>query len=57
MQLFPTPGDAKRMVVILQEDSYDAWLQARPDHSWEFMRPFAAERLSAHGPEAGDGRR
>ena len=55
MRLFHKPGDEKRMVVILPEDSYDAWLQARPDHSWEFMRQFAAEKLSASGPEAGDG--
>lgn len=55
MRHFHKPGDEKRMVVILPEDSYDAWLQAKPDHSWEFMRQFAAERLCAHGPEAGDG--
>lgn len=57
MRLFHKPADEKRMVVIVPPDRYADWLQASPEHSWEFMRPFAAERLSAHGPEVGDGLR
>lgn len=37
----------KRMVVILNEDSYGAWLDAPSATSMDFMRQFSADRLSA----------
>ena len=49
------PSFEKRMVVILREDGYDAWLQAKPDHSQAFLRQFPAEKLVASGPEAEGG--
>lgn len=55
MRHFHKPTDEKRMVVILPEDRYDAWLQARPDHSLEFMRPLPDDQLLASGPEGSHG--
>jgi len=52
MRHFHKPADEKRMVVILPDDHYDAWLQAGPDHSRAFLRPFPAEQLVASGPDA-----
>ncbi|MCZ2496453.1 SOS response-associated peptidase [Xylophilus sp. Kf1] len=37
----------KRMVAILPRGLYDAWLNARPEQSMEFMRMFPADRLTA----------
>ncbi len=37
----------KRMVVILNEDSYQSWLDATPEQSIDFMRQCPAERLIA----------
>lgn len=37
----------KRMVVILNEDAYDAWLDAPVEGSMEFLRQYPAERLLA----------
>ena len=37
---FHKPLDEKRMVVILPPDSYDAWLQAKPQDSMDFMRVY-----------------
>jgi putative SOS response-associated peptidase YedK len=53
MQLFHKPTDEKRMVVILPESSYEAWLHAGPNHSGEFIRQFPSAQLLASGPEAG----
>ena len=50
MRHFHKPTDEKRMVVILPEDAYDAWLRAGPDHGRAFMRAFAADQLYASGP-------
>lgn len=50
MRRFHKPADEKRMVVILPEDRYDAWLRAGADHSGAFMRPFPADQLAATGP-------
>ena len=47
MCLFHKPTDEKRMVVVLPQESYDAWLQARPEQSMAFMRPYPAEALQA----------
>lgn len=47
MRQFHKPADEKRMVVILPQNSYDDWLQASPEESLEFMRPFPADKLQA----------
>ncbi|MDI1246480.1 MAG: SOS response-associated peptidase [Rhodoferax sp.] len=47
MRLFHKPTDEKRMVVILPEDSYDAWLRADADINGVFLRQFPADRLEA----------
>ncbi len=41
------PGDEKRMVVILDEIDYDAWLDAPVERMDGFMRTYPAERLVA----------
>ncbi|MFN7881463.1 MAG: SOS response-associated peptidase [bacterium] len=46
----PPDRQDKRMVVILGEDSYDAWLDAPESESMEFMRQYPAELLSAEAP-------
>ncbi|WP_310564825.1 SOS response-associated peptidase family protein [Hydrogenophaga sp.] len=40
------PQDEKRMVVILGEDQYDAWLHAPMAGSIDFIKPYAAADLS-----------
>ena len=55
MRNYHKPNDEKRMVVILPEDGYDAWLQAKPDHSQAFLRQFPAAKLVAKEPEAEGG--
>ena len=47
MRHFHKPADEKRMVVILPQDRYGAWLQAAPDQSRKFMRQFPADQLVA----------
>ncbi len=47
MKRFHKPGEEKRMVVILDEDEYDAWLDCPVDHMAGFMRQFPADRLEA----------
>ena len=47
MRQFHKPGDEKRMVVVLPEERYDAWLHAGPDSSMDFMRAYPAENLQA----------
>ena len=47
MRNFHRPTDEKRMVAILPEDSYDAWLKATPLESMDFVRQYPAERLEA----------
>lgn len=51
MRQFHKPEDEKRMVVILDETAYDAWLAAPASDSWEFLRPFPAENLIAELPQ------
>ena len=41
------PKEDKRMVVILPEDRYDAWLDAKTAESMDFMLPFSAEAMTA----------
>ncbi len=43
----PANEQDKRMVVILNEDSYEAWLDAPAERSMDFMRQCPAERLLA----------
>lgn len=49
MRLMHKPTDEKRMVVILPEEDYDAWLRADVDSSGTFLRPYPANRLQATG--------
>lgn len=41
------PRDEKRMVVILPEDQYDTWLEAKPGDSMDFMKTYPAEAMKA----------
>lgn len=45
MNLFHKPTDEKRMVVILEPEQFDDWLQAPASRSMEFLRPFPGEGL------------
>lgn len=45
MNLFHKPTDEKRMVVILELEQFDDWLQAPAARSMEFLQPFPAEGL------------
>lgn len=47
MQHFHKPGDEKRMIVILDESQYDAWLDAPVPDMMAFMQRWPAERLVA----------
>ena len=47
MKHFHKPTDEKRMLVVLPEDRYAAWLQATPEHSREFLLPYPADALQA----------
>lgn len=47
MKRFHRPGEEKRMVVILDEAEYDAWLDCPSERMKTFMRAYPAERLEA----------
>lgn len=47
MRNFHKPEDEKRMVVVLNEDAYDAWLDAPVEQSMDFMQQFPADLLVA----------
>jgi putative SOS response-associated peptidase YedK len=47
MRNFHKPDDEKRMVVVLPESEYDAWLDAPVEASMGFMRQFSASELVA----------
>jgi putative SOS response-associated peptidase YedK len=47
MNQFHRPEDEKRMVVILPDDRYGAWLEAKPGESMDFMQAFPAEAMRA----------
>lgn len=47
MRQFHKPGDEKRMVVILEESDYDAWLSAPAARSMEFLVQYPADRMVA----------
>ena len=55
MQQFHKPTDEKRMVVVLPQERYQDWLEARPEQSVAFMQPMAPEALVAlvESPTAG----
>lgn len=44
---FHRPTDEKRMVVILPEDRYDAWLVASAREAGDFLNPYPADALRA----------
>ena len=46
MRNYHKPQDEKRMIVILHEEDYDAWLNASPDESRYFLKQFPAELLT-----------
>ena len=48
---FHKPVDEKRMVVILQPDRYDDWLNATAAQSMELMQQYPAEQLQAASPQ------
>ena len=47
MKRFHKPGEEKRMVVILDEAEYSAWLDAPLERMPDFMRAYPADRLVA----------
>ena len=51
MSRYQQPGNEKRMLVILNEGAYDAWLSARPENAREFMRAYPANWLTANPVE------
>jgi len=51
MRQYHKPGDEKRMVVILNENDYDAWLQAPAADSRDFLRQFPADNLVGAQPQ------
>lgn len=44
---FHKPGDAKRIVVILEEDDYDKWLNAAVEARYNFLRQYHANLIQA----------
>lgn len=51
MRQYHKPGDEKRMVVILDESNYNAWLQASTTESRSFLRQFPADNLIGQQPQ------
>lgn len=51
MSRYQQPGNEKRMLVILNEGAYDAWLSTRPEKAREFMRSYPANWLTANPVE------
>ena len=51
MSRYQQPGNEKRMLAILNEGAYDAWLSARPEKAKEFMRAYPANWLTANPVE------
>lgn len=51
MSRYQQPGNEKRMLVILNEGAYDAWLSTRPEKAREFMRAYPANWLTANPVE------
>ena len=51
MSRYQQSGNGKRMLAILNEGAYDAWLSARPEKAREFMRAYPANWLTANPVE------
>jgi putative SOS response-associated peptidase YedK len=51
MSRYQQPGNEKRMLAILNEGAFDAWLSARPEKAREFMRAYPANWLTANPVE------
>ena len=51
MNRYQQPGNEKRMLAILNEGAFDAWLSARPEKAREFMRAYPANWLTANPVE------
>lgn len=51
MSRYQQPGNEKRMLAVLNEGAYDAWLGARPEKAREFMRAYPANWLTANPVE------
>lgn len=51
MSRYQQPGNEKRMLAILNEGAYDAWLSTRPEKAREFMRAYPANWLTANPVE------
>ena len=51
MSRYQQAGNEKRMLAILNEGAYDAWLGARPEKAKEFMRAYPANWLTANPME------
>lgn len=47
MRLYHKPKDEKRMVVVLLEEDYDAWLSAPASESMAFLQQYPAKLLKA----------
>lgn len=47
MRHYHKPQDEKRMVVILPEQDYEAWLEAPTEESRNMLQPFPADNLMA----------
>ncbi len=51
MRRYGHAGTEKRMLAVLSEGAYDAWLSARPEKAREFMRAYPANWLLANPVE------
>jgi putative SOS response-associated peptidase YedK len=51
MHRYQQPGSEKRMLAVLNEGSYGAWLTAHPEKAREFMRAYPAQSLTANPVE------
>ena len=56
MRRFHRPGEEKRMVVILDEADYDAWLNCPVEEQRSFVKQYPAERLMAEAAPKPAGR-
>jgi putative SOS response-associated peptidase YedK len=50
MRNYHKPEDEKRMIVILLDDEYEAWLTAQPEESRYFLRQFPADQMTVSPP-------
>lgn len=50
MKRFHRPGEEKRMLVILKENEWEPWLDAKGDETRAFMRQLSSDNLVAEPP-------